>query len=154
MKTLTLFLLALLLTASACTHAQSSHLDRVCRQYNGDNGQIAIDPGILLNVSFSSKKISTLQCLIIDGKKSPHAAREFRDLEHAVLDDRFEEWFSIRKGKGKIVAWSLDGPNDIKDVACLVVGDDDSGLFFHIRGHFTDADKARLEAALQEKDSK
>jgi hypothetical protein len=148
MKTLTL---ALILLIAACTQApaQTSHLDDAYRQYSDGNTQIGIDPGVLLNISFSSRKISTLHCLIIDGKKTPHAAREFRDLEHAVLNDHFEEWFSIRKGKGKVAAWSLDGPGDTKDLVCLLVGDDDGGLFFHLRGHFTDADKARIEAALQ-----
>jgi hypothetical protein len=151
--------LALFVTAMACTQIQAqqaqpqtpaTHLENVYRQYNGDNARIGIDPGLLLNVSFSSKKISTLRCLIIDGKKTPHAGREFRDLEHAVKDDHFEEWFSIRKGKGRVAAYSLDGPGDLKDLVCLLVGDDDGGLFFHLRGHFTDADKARLEAALQD----
>jgi hypothetical protein len=148
MKSLTL---AFLLAASACTQvqAQTNHLENVYRQYGNDNFQISIDPGVLLNVSFSTNKISLLHCLIIDGKKTPHAAREFRDLEHAVLDDHFEEWFSIRKGKGKVAAYSLDGSGDSKELVFLLVGDDDGGLFFHLRGHFTDADKARIEAALQ-----
>jgi hypothetical protein len=151
MKTLTL---TLVLAAMVCasTQAQSTHLERVYRDYNGDNTQIGIDPCILLNISFSSKKITTLHCLIIDGKKTPNAGREFRDLEHAVRNDHFEEWFSIRKGKGRVAAYSLDGPGDLKDLVCLLVGDDDGGLFFHLRGHFTDADKARLEAALQDHD--
>jgi len=160
MKTLTF---AFLITTMACTQARvqaqqvqpqspATHLENVYRQYNGDNSHIGIDPGLLLNVSFSSKKITTLRCFIIDGKKTPHAAREFRDLEHAVRDDHFEEWFSIRKGKGRVAAYSLDGPGDLKDLVCLLVGDEDGGLFFHLRGHFTDADKARLEAALQDRD--
>jgi len=161
MKILTL---ALLVATMAGTQApvqaqqaqpqpQATHLEKVYRQYNGENAGIGIDPGILLNVTFSSKKISTLHCLLIDGKKTPNAAREFRDLEHAVRDDRFEEWFSIRKGKGRVAAWSLDGPGDVKDLVCLLVGDDDGGLFFHLRGHFTAEDKPRLEAALQDHDS-
>ena len=150
MKTFALPLFALFITATAC--AQSSHVDKVCQQYFNENGQVTIDPGLLLNVSFSSKKISTLSCLLIDGKKSVNAGREFRDLEHAVLADHYEEWFSIRKGKGRVAAYSLDGPGDLKDLVCLLVGDDDGGLFFHLRGHFTAEDKARLEAALQDQD--
>src|SRR5579859_5956885 len=150
MKSFTLPLFALLLAATAC--AQPSHLDKVYRQYYNENGQLSVDPGLLLNISFSSKKISTLQCLLIDGKKSVDAGREFRDLERAVSADHFEEWFSIRKGKGRVAAYSLDGPGDLKDLVCLLVGDDDGGLFFHLRGHFTAADKARLEAALQDKE--
>ncbi|HXB07626.1 MAG TPA: hypothetical protein VNW04_10930 [Puia sp.] len=151
MKVCLLPLLILLITGAAC--AQSSHLDKVYRQYNGGNSQLSIDPGILLNVSFSSKKISLLHCIIIDGKKNPNAAGEFRDLEHAVAADHFEEWFSIRKGKGRVAAYSLDGPGDQKDLVCLLVGEDDGGLFFHLRGHFTAADRARIEAALQQQDS-
>jgi len=144
-------LFALLFMGLACTrlHAQPSHLESVYRQYSDGNTEIGIDPAMLLNVSFSSNKISKLHCLIIDGKKTPHAAREFRELEHAVLDDHFEEWFSIRKGKGKVAAYSLDGSGDVKELVFLLVGDDDGGLFFHLRGHFTDDDKARIAAALQ-----
>jgi hypothetical protein len=50
MRYLTFSLFALLLTAAAC--AQSTHLDKVYRQYNNENGQIGIDPGLLLNISF------------------------------------------------------------------------------------------------------
>jgi hypothetical protein len=154
MRYITLSLFALLLAAAVC--AQPSHLDRVYRQYSNENGQIAIDPGLLLNVSFSSKKISTLHCLIIKGHgltlPEATAGAEFRDLEHAVHADHFEEWFSIRKGKGRVAAYTLEGPGDLEDLVCLLVGDDDGGLFFHLRGHFTAEDKARLEAALQDKE--
>jgi hypothetical protein len=150
MKTLALPLIAFLFTLSAC--AQSSHLDKVCRQYNNDDNQLSIDPGALLNVSFSGKKITSLHCLIIDGKKTPSAAREFRDLEHAIHADNFEEWFSIRKGNSKIAVYSLDGSGDLKDLACLITGDDDGGLFFHLRGHFTAEDKERIKAALEKQD--
>lgn len=150
MKTFFFPLTVLLLTITAC--AQPSHVDQVCRQYGTGDGQLSIDPGILLNVSFSSKKISTLHCLLIDGKKTPNAAREFRDLERAVLDDHFEEWFSIRKGKGRVQVLSREGKGDLTEIACLLVGDDDGGIFFHLRGHFTDEDKARIKAALQEQD--
>jgi hypothetical protein len=147
MKTLTL---ALLLIAAVCAQAQPTHLEKVYRQYNNENAPIGVDPVALLNVTFSSKKISTLHCLLLDGTKTPNAAREIHDLEHAVRDDHFEEWISIRKGKGRVAAYSLNGPGDIKDWVCLLVGSDDAALFFHLRGHFTPEDKARLEAALQD----
>lgn len=152
MKALLFPLTALLLTVTAC--AQTSHVDKVCQQYSNNDGQISIDPGIILNVSFSSNKISTLHCLLIDGKKTPNAAREFRDLERAVLDDHFEEWFSIRKGKGRVQLLTREGKGDLEEIACLLVGDDDGGIFFHLRGHFTDEDKARIKAALQEQDGR
>jgi len=151
MRTYLFPLLTLLITAAAC--AQPSHLDRAYRQFDGDGNQLSIDPGILLNISFSSKKISVLHCFIVDGKKTPDAGRRLRSLEHAVLDDHFEEWFSIRKGKGRVAAYSLDGPGDMKDIVCLLIGDDDGGLFFHLRGHFTAEDRAKLESALQQQDT-
>src|ERR1700761_5058481 len=149
MRTYLLPLLTLLITGAAC--AQSSHLDKVYRQYSTDN-QLSIDPGLLLNVSFSSNKISVMHCLILDGKKSPNAAREWKDLENAVLADHFEEWFSVRKGKSKVIAWSLDGPGNLTDLDGMLVGDDNGGLFFHFRGHFTPEDKARIQAALQQQE--
>ena len=150
MKTLALPLIAFLFTLSAC--AQSSHLDKICRQYSNGDNQLSIDPGVLLNISFSNKKITALHCLIIDGKKSPNAHQEFRDLEHAVRADNFEEWFSIRKGNNKIAVYSLDGPGDTKELAGWLTGDDDGGIFFHLRGHFTEEDKARIKAALEKQD--
>ncbi|HLZ86983.1 MAG TPA: DUF4252 domain-containing protein [Puia sp.] len=151
MKTLTLPLLALLIACAAC--AQSSHLDKFYQQYNVSDQESPIDPSLLLNVSFSSNKITALHCLIIDGKKTPNAGREFRDLQQSLRADHFEEWFSIRKGEGRIALLSRDGKDSLEEMACLIVGDDDSGLFFHLRGHFTAADKAKIEAALQQHDS-
>jgi len=164
MKTLILPLLALLVTLQAC--AQSSHLDKFYQHYHtqqqGDNG---FDPGLLLNVSLSGhlgksdsnddnwmQRITSIHCLIIDGKKSPNAHHEFHDLDESLKADHFEEWFSIRKGEGRAQLMSRDGKESMEEVVCLIVGDDDSGLFFHLRGHFTAADKARMEAALQSHD--
>jgi hypothetical protein len=165
MKALTLPLLALLFTITAC--AQSSHLDKFYQRYHntGDSDGNSFDPGLLLNISFSGNigtagsdndnwmhRITSLHCLIIDGKKTPNAALEFSDLEQSIKADHFEEWFSVRKGKGRVQLLSRDGKNSLEEVVCLIVGDDDSGLFFHLRGHFTAADKARMEAALREHD--
>jgi hypothetical protein len=165
MKALTLPLLALLFTVTAC--AQSSHLDKFYQHYhnNNDSDGNSFDPGILLTASFSGnignndskddnwiRKITSLHCLIIDGKKTPNAAREFGDLEQSIREDHFEEWFSIRKGKGRVQLLSRGGKNSTEEIVCLLVGDDDSGLFFHLRGHFTAADKARMEAELHEHD--
>ena len=163
MKTLTLPLLALLVTLQAC--AQSSHLDKFYQHYHTEQGDDSFDPGLLLNVSFSGhlgksdsnndnwmQRVTSIHCLIIDGKKSPNARREFSDLEQSMRSDHFEEWFSIRKGDGRVQLLSRDGKESMEEVVCLIVGDDDSGLFFHLRGHFTAADKARMEAALQSHD--
>ena len=152
MKTLTLPLLALLLTLQAC--AQSSHLDKFYQHYHAEQGDDSFDPGLLLNVSFSghTPHFSSLHCLLIDGKKSPNARREFHDLGESLKADHFEEWFSIRQGESRVQLMSRDGKETTDEMVCLIVGDDDSGLFFHLRGHFTAADKARIEAALQSHD--
>jgi hypothetical protein len=41
----------------------------------------------------------------------------------------------------------------MKEVAFLVAGKDNSGLFFHFRGHFTDKDMASIQAVLQSHDN-
>src|ERR1700743_1342229 len=157
-----LFPLLILVCASAC--AQPSHLDQFYDKYHaaGNSGgdQSSFDPGVLFNISFSSgdtgdgwmHKVTAVHGLVLDGKKSAGAGREWNDLSDALKADHFEEWVSIRKGKGKAQLLSRDGKNDLTEVVALIVGDDNSGLFFHLRGHFTAADKARMEAALQTHD--
>jgi hypothetical protein len=98
-------------------------------------------------------KITAIRCMIIDGKKTPGAAKEWSDLTASLRADRFEEWFSIRKGTGRVQLLSRDKNDTMEEIACLIVGDDGSGLFFHLRGHFTAADRARMESALQSHDS-
>ena len=157
-------LLVILATFSAC--AQSSHLDEFYRKYQGsgdDNNRVSMDPGLLFSASFNGNsgdsdkdwmhKITSIRCLIIDGKNSTAGAREWGDLNASLKADRFEEWVSVRKGKSRFQLLSRDDRNDQREIACLIVGDDGGGLFFHLRGHFTDADRARIEAALQSHDS-
>ena len=163
MKKLTFPLLILLIAFTAC--AQSSHLDKFYQQYHDTDNIGGIDPSFLFNASFSLNnndgkddanwlhKITSVRCLIIDGKKTPNAAREWSDLSASLRGDGFEEWFSIRKGQGRVQLLSHDKNDVMDEVACLIVGDDGSGLFFHLRGHFTAADRARMESALQSHDS-
>jgi hypothetical protein len=147
---------------SAC--AQPSHVDEFYRKYQSSgDGNMSMDPGLLFSASFGGNsgdtgknwihKITSIRCLIIDGKNGAAGAREWADLGTSLRADRFEEWVSIRKGKSRFQLLSRDVRNDQKEIACLIVGDDGGGLFFHLRGHFTDADKARIEAALQDHDS-
>lgn len=156
-------LLALLVTLSAC--AQSSHLDDFYRKYdNGSDGndQFSGNAGFLFRASFSGSdqnkdddwmhKITSIRCLIVDGKNNA-ADREWADLGASLRADHFEEWCSVRKGKGKFQLLSHDGRSGLEDIACLIIGDDGGGLFFHLRGHFTAADRAKLEAALQSHDT-
>ncbi|HEV2479824.1 MAG TPA: hypothetical protein VGS79_09160 [Puia sp.] len=180
MKKLTFPLLILAFTFSAC--AQQSHLDKFYRQYHDTDDNLGLDPTFLLSASFGGHsgpdgsednssnndrnsgdsndkdsnwmhKITAIRCMIIDGKKTPNAAREWSDLTGALRADHFEEWFSIRKGTGRVQLLSRDKGDRMEAVACLIVGDDGSGLFFHLRGHFTAADRARMESALQSHDS-
>ena len=163
MKKLTAPLLILLVGFTAC--AQSSHLDRFYQQYhNADEANHGFDPGLIFSASFSAhnsdseegnwlKRVTAVRCMVIDGKKSPDAAKEWSDLGASLRADHFEEWFSIRKGQGRVQFLSRDKGDVMEEVACLIVGDDGSGLFFHLRGHFTTADRAKMESALQSKDS-
>jgi Domain of unknown function (DUF4252) len=165
MKKLTFPLCVLLIAFTAC--AQSSHLDKFYQQYHSTDNGDGIDPTFLFSASFSlnngdSKddkdgnwmhKITSVRCLIIDGKKTPDAVREWSDLSASLRADHFEEWFSIRKGQGRVQLLSHDKNDVMEEIACLIVGDDGSGLFFHLRGHFTAADRARMEAALQSHDN-
>lgn len=164
MKKITFPLLILLVAFSAC--AQPSHLDRFFHRYqNKSDGESndSFNPGFLFSASFSGKgsgdkddswmhKVTSVRCFIIDGKKTPAAGQEWADLSASLKADNYEEWFSVKKGQGRVQLLSLDGKDNQEDIACLLVGDDGGGLFFHLRGHFTAADKARMQAALQNHD--
>lgn len=178
-KKLTFPLLILAFTFPAC--AQQSHLDKFYQQYRDTGDNLGLDPGFLFSASFGGHggadggkdnssnngrtdgnddndsnwmhKITAIRCMIIDGKKTPNAAGEWSDLAGALRADHFEEWFSIRKGTGRVQLLSRDKGETMEEIACLIVGDDGSGLFFHLRGHFTAADRARMESALQSHDS-
>ena len=167
MKKLTFPLLILALSFTAC--AQNSHLDKFYQQYHDSNTDLGVDPSFLFsaslngNVNFGGNgdskdsnllhKITAIRCLIIDGKKNHESAREWADLSSSLRADHFEEWFSVRKGTGRVQLLSRDKGDAMEEIACLIVGDDGSGLFFHLRGHFTAADREKLQQALQSHDS-
>jgi uncharacterized protein DUF4252 len=155
MKKASFSLIVCLTTLVAC--AQSSHLDKVYQQYG-----VGFDPGMLLSASFRGTddaagnwlhRVSSVRCLVIDGKKSTQAKQEWVDLTASLRADHFEEWFSSRKGRQRFQLLSLDGKDNFTEFACVIVGDDDSGVFFDLRGRFTAADKARIEGALQSHDN-
>ena len=162
MKHLIIPSLILLVTFSACAQS-ASHLDAFYKQYKNDSGD-SFDPNFLFTASFSHNdgntkdeknwlhKITYIRCILIDGKKTPNADQEWADLSHALRADHFEEWFSAHKGKGRLQLLSLDGKGDLEDIACVLVGDDGGGLFFHLRGHFTAADRSSMQEALQSHD--
>jgi hypothetical protein len=168
MKKLT-FPLLILAAFSALTGftacAQPAHLDKFYEKYHAmQDNKDGFDPGFLFTASFSGShdsddknnwlsKVTSVRCLIIDGKKAVDPTQEWSDLSASLSADHFEEWFSVRKGKGRVQLLSRDDKDNMEDIACVIVGDDGGGLFFHLRGHFTAADKARMEAALQDHDS-
>jgi hypothetical protein len=169
MKKLT-FPLLMLAAFSALTGftacAQPSHLDKFYQKYHSmEDNKDGFDPGFLFTASFAGRsdsddknenwthKITVLRCLIIDGKKASDPAQEWNDLNTSLRADHFEEWFSVRKGKQRFQLLSRDDKDNMEDIACVIAGDDGGGLFFHLRGHFTAADKAHIEAALQDHDS-
>lgn len=172
MKKLTFPVLVLLFAFTAC--AQSSHLDRFYQQYHTNND--GFDPSILFNASFNfgnkeankdednmtqgestrdswTHKITSIRCLVIDGKKTLNSAKEWSDLSAALRADHFDEWFSIRQGQGRLQLMSKDKGDVMQEVACLIVGDDGGGLFFHLCGNFTASDRKKIEQALQSHDS-
>jgi len=149
---------------AAC--GQSPHLDDFYRKYHsqGDGDtKVSIDPGLLFSANFAGNandsdkdwmhRITSIRCLLIDAKNSEAGGREWSELGTSLKADHFEEWISVRKGKSRFQLLSRDGNDNQEDIACLIVGDDGGGLFFHLRGHFTAADKARIKAALQNHDS-
>src|ERR1700753_74388 len=156
MKKLTFPVLILLVAFSAC--AQNSHLDKFYRQYTSakSDGDLSVDPNLLLSASFSGggrtdgswmHRITSVRCMLVDSKKTPDAGQEWADLSNSLRADHFEEWYTFRKGKSRVELLSRDG--NPMEIACLLVGDDGGGLCFHLLGHFTAEDKARIEAALQ-----
>jgi hypothetical protein len=93
------------------------------------------------------KKISSMDCRIICSGQE----QEWTDLSRSLHKEKYEEWFSVRQGKGRVQLLSRDGSDgSLEEVACLIVGSDGDGLYFHLKGHFTAADKARMESAFSQ----
>jgi hypothetical protein len=164
MKSITFPLLILLVSFSAC--AQTSNLDRFYQKYQSaakDQDNISVSAPFLLNISFSGhsgssksrsgddwfQKIRAFHCLSIDASHE----QEWADLSRALKTDNFEEWFSVRNGKGRLQLSSRDGKNDNTEVVCLLVDKEGKGLFVHLTGHFTAADKDKIRSAFQENTS-
>lgn len=169
MKPISFPLLMLVISFTAC--AQSSNLDRFYQKYQAasNQGKDGFQGGWNFSYTGSGEskvfsdgdkatgqsaddwfhKVSFIHCLSIDSAQT----REWSDLSRSLSKDDFEEWVSVRHGKGRFELLSRDGRGGLEDVVCLIVGAAGNGLFFHLRGHFTAADKDRIRAAFQEKDS-
>ena len=159
-------ILFLLLAVSFTACAQSSNLDRFYQKYRATSHQGKDGFGRGWNFSFTNsgdskisgndksrddwfQKVSSFHCLSIDAAQT----QEWSDLSRSLSKDNFEEWISLRHGKGRFQLLSRDGKDDLGEVVCLIVGREGNGLFLHLCGHFTAADKARMQSALEDMDS-
>jgi hypothetical protein len=149
-----------LLVAVAC-HAQESHLDQFYQKFDAAGAETtkgSINLALLLNFSTSdtadswTKKVTMCRFLAIDPQKTPKAAAEWADLKQSLKDDHFEEWMSVRKGKSDFRLMARDRKDGQEDVICLAVDEHGEGVFFHLRGRFSATDKARIQAAMQDRE--
>jgi hypothetical protein len=95
-------------------------------------------------------RITMVRFMTIDAAKTPSASQEWGELTHSLQADHFEEWMSVRKGKGDFRLLSKDRPDGQEEVVCVIVDKDGNGLFFHLRGRFSAADREKIQSALQE----
>jgi hypothetical protein len=162
MKKLFTPLLAVLFTFTAC--AQDTHLDQFYQKFNSGENETSngtINLSLLLNLSSSSNtsdsgwwhKITLCRFIAIDSAKTAGAAKEWSELNQSLKDDHFEEWMSVRHGKEKFRMLARERKDGQEDVVCVAIDENGSGVFFHLRGHFSAADKDRIGAALQEHNS-
>ena len=170
MKKLFTPLLAVLFTFTACAqdthpdHAQDTHLDQFYQKFNSGENETSngtINLSLLLNLSASSNpadsgwwhKITLCRFLTIDPGKTASAGKEWSELNQSLRDDHFEEWMSVRHGKENFRMLARDRKDGQEDVVCVAVDKNGSGVFFHLRGRFSAADKDRIGAALQDHSS-
>lgn len=160
-------LVLFLISLTAC--AQESHLDQFYHKFNStDEGGIngSISPSFLLSMSGSFnvgggdstknewlRKVTQIRFLSIDAAKTPAASQEWSELTRSLKDDEFEEWFSVRQGKGTVRVMSKERKDGQEEVVCVVVDKDGSGLVFQLRGRWTAADKARMQDAFKHQNS-
>jgi hypothetical protein len=147
-----------LLVAAAC-HAQESHLDQFYQKFDAAGAETtkgSINLALLLNLSTSAdssdawmKKVTMCRFITIDSAKMAKAGEEWAELTQSLKDDHFEEWMSIRKGKSNFRLLARDRKDGQQDVVLVGVDTDGGRVFFHLRGRFTAADKARVQAAMQ-----
>jgi hypothetical protein len=168
-----LFPIALVITLSACSSAnsqspdqrpsrdESPSLDKFYNRFsseNKDGNSISIEPGFLLNANFSGKesngswmhKITKVRLLILDDKKTSSRQQEWNELSQSLQKDQFEELLTIRKGKDRVQLLSKDRRDGQKEVVFLAGDKDGGGLFIHFRGHFTAADMEKIQSSLQD----
>ncbi|HEV3410832.1 MAG TPA: DUF4252 domain-containing protein [Puia sp.] len=152
-------LMALFITV-AC-HAQESHLDQFYQKFDAGGAETAkgsINMALMLNFSSSdtgdswTKRITMCRFLTIDPEKTAKAGQEWAELKQSLKDDQFEEWMSVRKGKSNFKVMSKNRKDGQEDVVCVAVDEHGEGVFLQLRGRFTAADKARIQAAMQDRE--
>ena len=148
-----------LLVAVAC-HAQESHLDQFYQKFDAASSETtkgSINLSLFLNLAGSDssnswmKKVTVCRFLTIDSLETSRASQEWADLTQSLKDDHFEEWMSVRKGKSDFRVMARDRKDGQQDVVCLAVDERGEGVFFHLRGRFSAADKARIQTAMQDR---
>lgn len=149
-------------TLSAC--AQESGLDKFYNKYKHSgqmDGSISIDPGFLLNASFSSggnsdekegwmHKVTRIRVLILDGKKTPLAGEDLKALNRSLRSEQYEELVSVRKGKDNVQLLEKACKDGLKEIVFLAAGEDGGGLFIEFRGNFTARDLEKIQSAIQD----
>jgi hypothetical protein len=161
-KSLFFPLLMVLVSFTAC--AQSSHVDEFYRKYQDmEKGKDGNEGGWNFNFSNSGtftaskseqsagdwlSKVSFIRCLHIQADQ----AQEWSDLNRSISRDKFDELFSVNKGKHLFKMLTRDGQEGVEDVVCLLSGEDGKGVFFHLRGRFTAEDRKQIQAAFQKKE--
>ncbi|HUB60583.1 MAG TPA: DUF4252 domain-containing protein [Puia sp.] len=143
----------------AC-HAQENHLDRFYQKFDTAGAETAkgsINLSLLLNLGGADssnswmKKVTMCRFLTLDPAKASKAGQEWAELTQALKDDHFEEWMSVRKGKSNFRVMARDRKDGQEDVVCVAVGENGGGVFFHIRGRFSAADKDRIREMMQDR---
>ena len=150
--------------ATSC-QAQESHLDQFYHKYDAGGSESVsgtINLALLLNFSSSDKsdtsnnwlsKVTLCRFIIIDPEKGPRAGEEWNDLQQSVKEDHFEECMTVRHGKDNFRMMIRERKDGQEDLVCLATGQHSGGVFFHVRGRFSAADRARIGAALRDHES-
>lgn len=148
-----------LLVAVSC-QGQESHLDQFYQKFDAASTETtkgSINLSLFLNLAGSDssnswmKKVTVCRFLTIDSLETPKAGQEWADLTQSLKDDHFEEWMSVKKGKSNFRLMTKDRKDGQEDVVCVVVGEHGGGVFFHVRGKFSAADKARIREMMQDR---
>jgi len=151
-----------MLVVVAC-HAQESHLDQFYQKFDASGSETtkgSMNLSLFLNLAGSDssnswmKKVTVCRFLTIDSLETSRASQEWADLTQSLKDDHFEEWMSVKKGKSNFRIMTKDRKDGQEDVVCVVAGDKGGGVFFHIRGRFSTADKVRIQEMMQDHDGR